>query len=55
MYNFLGFVTINDTFKTNKLNKIIADKNSFQQFFANNKVDEVIIALPNLSDTDLRK
>lgn len=53
MYNFLGFVTMNDAFKTNKLNKIIADKNSFQQFFANNKVDEVIIALPNLSDTDL--
>ncbi|MGL4934735.1 MAG: sugar transferase [Cetobacterium sp.] len=54
MYNFLGFVDVN---KNNEIlvdvEKIVANKDSLKDFIKVNKVKEVIVALPNISNKDL--
>ncbi|MGL4902762.1 MAG: sugar transferase [Cetobacterium sp.] len=54
MYNFLGFVDVN---KNNEIlvdtEKIVANRDSLKDFIKVNKVKEVIVALPNISNKDL--
>lgn len=54
MYNFLGFVDVN---KNNEIlvdvEKIVANRDSLKDFIKANKVKEVIVALPNISNKDL--
>ncbi|WP_293722876.1 sugar transferase [uncultured Cetobacterium sp.] len=54
MYNFLGFADVN---KNNEISvdaeKVVADRESLKDFIKENKVKEVIVALPNISNKDL--
>lgn len=54
MYNFLGYADVD---KNNEIlvekKKIVSNKFDLKNFIKNNKVKEVIVALPNISNKDL--
>lgn len=54
MYNFLGYTNVD---KNNEIlvekEKIVSNKSNLKNFIKNNKVKEVIVALPNISNKDL--
>ncbi len=54
MYNFLGYADVdkNNEILVNK-KKIISSKSDLKNFIKNNKIKEVIVALPNISNKDL--
>lgn len=54
MYNFLGYADVdkNDKILVDK-KKIVSNKSDLKNFIKNNKIKEVIVALPNISNKDL--
>lgn len=54
MYNFLGFIDIGKN-KTNKVssNKLLGDKNTLIKLVDNKNIQEIIIAIPDISDSDV--
>lgn len=56
MYNFLGFIDVNKNREVIvKRNEIVANIITMKEYIKTNEVDEVIIALPNISNKDLNK
>lgn len=56
MYSFLGFVNINQDEKIEiNQDEIVADENNILDFIKKNKVEEVIVALPELTPIELSK
>lgn len=56
MYDFLGYI---DVYKNNKIyvdvNEIVANNKNLKKFIEKNQIVEVIVALPNVSNSDLNK